>query len=661
MSDHTDMEVRASESSTLQAPADLRPLANRSMFWRPVYLAPSAWTEHVPFAFWLVEAQRPRVFVELGTHYGTSYFGFCQAVDRLNLDTRCFAVDTWKGDEHAGEYDEGVFEQVEAHNESHYSGFSRLVRSTFDDALEHFTDGTVDLLHIDGLHTFEAVTHDFESWLPKLSRRAIVVFHDINVRERGFGVFKLFEQLSQRYPVFEFAHGHGLGVVAVGPDAADGESLQQLFQANADPARQRAVREVFSRLGHACADAHKVQQGRDAAADARRVRKSLEDTRNELETRRSELADARARLESMADKYATERGQWVERMAREGERAEQLAAHARHEAAHAQHEIERRESRIDGLCNELRALEARMLDREQELSALRAELERLAPLESEARQSEARIKQLAGELDELGSRLKQREQELERLAPNEARLAEAYKVLAQRRTEFAALAEQLRAREEELGALRGEFATRIEGQRRQVDAQLEELESRAAQSRQRLAERDGQLDAARHRIAELEGQLASTREELERLSHSRSWRLTAPLRWVSRPLRGGASAGATGSAGTDSPADDGDAALMALVRDSEFFDGDWYLECNPDVAASGADPVRHYLESGAAEGRDPSPAFSTRGYLERYPDVAESDANPLVHFLSFGQAEGRLPGNDDPSARPAAARHAEGN
>ena len=205
----------------------------------------SAWITHVPFAHWLVTQHRPRSIVELGTHNGVSYSAFCDAVQRNGLDCRCMAVDTWQGDEHAGFYGAEVYEDLRRFHDAHYAAFSDLRRSTFAQALDTVPDASVDLLHIDGLHTYEAVRADFEAWLPKLSPRAVVLFHDTTVREHGFGVWRLWAELSQRYPSFEFLHGHGLGVLGVGPDR--GPAMHALA---ALPDRAvGALRERFALIG----------------------------------------------------------------------------------------------------------------------------------------------------------------------------------------------------------------------------------------------------------------------------------------------------------------------------------------------------------------------------------------------------------------------------
>lgn len=182
--------------------------------FKPVILGISSWIEHTPFAYWFTKLIEPKVFVELGTHYGVSYFSFCQAVKDNMLSTECYAVDSWRGDPHAGFYDEQVYEIVKRYNDENFSLFSTLLRMNFDEAVNYFKDGYIDLLHIDGYHTYESVKHDFETWLPKLSDGAFVLFHDTNVRERDFGVWKLWEELKESYPLhFEFYHGYGLGIL----------------------------------------------------------------------------------------------------------------------------------------------------------------------------------------------------------------------------------------------------------------------------------------------------------------------------------------------------------------------------------------------------------------------------------------------------------------
>ncbi|HEY9280437.1 MAG TPA: class I SAM-dependent methyltransferase [Eoetvoesiella sp.] len=215
------------------------------IFLRPRITYPYAWIGHIPFAYLLVDLLRPRLLVELGTDSGNSYLAFCQAIEHLGLQstTKAVAVDSWEGDPHARFYGEDVYNTLKAYHEPRYGSFSLLHRAWFDDALASFEDESIDLLHIDGLHTYEAVRHDFESWLPKLSERAVVIFHDSTVREGGFGVWKLVEELRQRYRCLEFRHSNGLAVVEIGRDVpaafkmfmtqalADEGALQRYFEA----------------------------------------------------------------------------------------------------------------------------------------------------------------------------------------------------------------------------------------------------------------------------------------------------------------------------------------------------------------------------------------------------------------------------------------------
>ena len=222
------------------------PLVSDASFWLPDLMTGSAWIEHAPFGFWITQALKPRSIVELGVHRGFSYFVFCQAVQRLGIDARCFAIDTWVGDEHAGFYGDDVYDGVCSHNRR-YETFSRLIRSDFSDACDQFTDGSIDLLHIDGCHRYETVQRDFESWLPKMSERGVVLFHDTAEYGPGFGVHRLWEQLVAHYPHFQFRHGHGLGIIGVGSNLP--AEIHELFRASRGTAATQAIQAEYERLG----------------------------------------------------------------------------------------------------------------------------------------------------------------------------------------------------------------------------------------------------------------------------------------------------------------------------------------------------------------------------------------------------------------------------
>jgi hypothetical protein len=149
------------------------------------------------------------------------------------------------------------------------------------------------------------------------------------------------------------------------------------------------------------------------------------------------------------------------------------------------------------------------------------------------------------------------------------------------------------------------------------------------------------LEAERHRNGLLNEALAAARAEAAPSARApapglRAARRAARIMLSAAGLRRGGQAGDAGQV----------QAEIARLRASPILDADWYRRQYTDVALAGTDPALHYYETGAAEGRDPGPAFSTSFYLARHPDVAASGVNPLLHYLASGAAEGRDPSPD---------------
>ena len=214
--------------------------------WRPDPRPPSPWDDHIPFAYWLVKALRPRTTVDFGAPGGAVHAAICQAVDRLGLATRCYLIDSRGGEAAAGRHGEPA---APAQGDRAWRSMSTILRLRPEDARQHFMAGEVDLLNLDGPQDYDAVAAAFRSWHGTLSDRGVVLFHGTNLRDRRAGAWRLWREVQADYPHFEFLQGSGLGVLGVG--ASLPEPVRALFDAAAEPDDAFALRRFFAARGEA--------------------------------------------------------------------------------------------------------------------------------------------------------------------------------------------------------------------------------------------------------------------------------------------------------------------------------------------------------------------------------------------------------------------------
>ena len=175
----------------------------------------SAWLGHIKFAMWLVNKYKPKVTLELGVDYGHSSF----ALSSEGIGD-VYGIDCFEGDVHAG-YRDTL--QILHDTKKKLLDNQLLVRDNFHPIKGFFEeiyksfDHEIDILHIDGLHTYEAVSNDFNMWTKKTHDNSIILMHDVISFKDSVG--KFFDEIP--YPKTFFSHSAGLGVVSKNQNIID--------------------------------------------------------------------------------------------------------------------------------------------------------------------------------------------------------------------------------------------------------------------------------------------------------------------------------------------------------------------------------------------------------------------------------------------------------
>lgn len=161
---------------------------------------PSAWKGHKNFAQWLIDHLQPKVTVELGVDFGYSTFAFA-----VNNPGTVYGIDLFQGDPQTGFRD--TLASVQENIKKFQVSNIELIKGDFESVSKDWTL-PIDILHIDGLHTYEAVSKDFNNWNKFVKDSGLILFHDTESYNDSVGKFFRSIQL----PKVNFKHSAGLGV-----------------------------------------------------------------------------------------------------------------------------------------------------------------------------------------------------------------------------------------------------------------------------------------------------------------------------------------------------------------------------------------------------------------------------------------------------------------
>lgn len=266
------------------------PRLGHALLWTPSYVRDDKILWHVPFLFWLLEATRPRLYVEIGVGEGVAYMAVCQALHRMRAHAHCYAVGLWQDADGNIE----VPERLAARNADLYEDFSQILKDGVERSAHAIDDGSVDLMLVDLTQDSSVAKSLQQTWVPKLSSNGILLLNGINHGDPTIAV--LVEALASKSPTIQMPGGDGLLVVL--PGRGPDEELANIAALTPDDPAHKLIVQMFTRLGAGAYHEVHAREGAERFDDLddqiRRVTEERDNLVAQLEERERQY-DARHR------------------------------------------------------------------------------------------------------------------------------------------------------------------------------------------------------------------------------------------------------------------------------------------------------------------------------------------------------------------------------
>jgi len=169
---------------------------------------PSAWNEppisHRKFIKWLIETNNPETIVELGVDYGYSSF-----LMSLYSKGKVYGIDSYDERSHIYRKEDDYQFVLDVAKKLKLDNFV-LIKDFFDNVAKTW-DKKIDVLHIDGHHSYENSRNEFNDWKDFVKDDGIILFHDTVTFKDHVG--KFFNEIKD-YHKINFLNSNGLGVIS---------------------------------------------------------------------------------------------------------------------------------------------------------------------------------------------------------------------------------------------------------------------------------------------------------------------------------------------------------------------------------------------------------------------------------------------------------------